>query len=142
MRPHVAAVYAFARAADDFADEDNLPAPERLRLIDGWEQRLHAAVESRLPGLAPCAGEPPETQDLFLALGESIRSLSLPVKLFEALLSAFRQDVTVKRYRTWDHMMEVPPALGKPGWTSRSALPGTTIGISIPHPTRCARPCS
>ena len=106
MRPHVAAVYAFARAADDFADEDNLPAPERLRLIDGWEQRLHAAVESRLPGLAPCAGEPPETQDLFLALGESIRSLSLPVKLFEALLSAFRQDVTVKRYRTWDHMME------------------------------------
>src|SRR5580765_987783 len=106
MRPHVAAVYAFARAADDFADEDDLPAPERLRLIDGWEQRLHAAVESRLPGLAACAGEPPETQDLFLALGESIRSLSLPVKLFEALLSAFRQDVTVKRYRTWDHLME------------------------------------
>ena len=49
MRPHVAAVYAFARAADDFADEGNLPAPERLRLIDGWEQRLHAAAESPQP---------------------------------------------------------------------------------------------
>ena len=143
MRPHVAAVYAFARAADDFADEDDLPAPERLRLIDGWEQRLHAAVESRLPGLAPCAGEPPETQDLFLALGESIRSLSLPVKLFEALLSAFRQDVTVKRYRTWDHLMD---------YCQRSANPVGRLVLRIAgyrrsesryaHPTRCARPCS
>ena len=48
MRPHVAAVYAFARAADDFADEGDLPASERLRLIDGWEERLHAAAESAL----------------------------------------------------------------------------------------------
>ena len=106
MRPHVAAVYAFARAADDFADEGDLPASERLRLIDGWEQRLHAAAESPLPGPPPRAGEPPETQEVFVALGESVRSLSLPVTLFEALLSAFRQDVTVTRYRTWDHMMK------------------------------------
>jgi len=105
MRRHVAAVYAFARAADDFADEGNLPPAERLRLLDGWEQRLHEAAGSTGAGLPPRPGEPAETQDLFLALGESIRSLSLPVPCFEALLRAFRQDVTVKRYRTWDDMM-------------------------------------
>ena len=105
MRRHVAAVYAFARAADDFADEGNLPPAERLRLLDGWEHRLHEAAGSAGAGLPPRPGEPAETQDLFLALSESIRSLLLPVPYFEALLSAFRQDVTVKRYRTWDDMM-------------------------------------
>ena len=42
MRPHVAAVYAFARAADDFADEGTLEPAERYRLLDGWRALLHA----------------------------------------------------------------------------------------------------
>ena len=42
MRPHVAAVYAFARAADDFADEGTLAPAERYRLLDDWRARLHA----------------------------------------------------------------------------------------------------
>jgi phytoene synthase len=106
MRPHVAAVYAFARAADDFADEGDLTADERLRLLDGWKQRLHEAARSAAPGPPPRPGEPADVQDLFVALGESIRSLSLPLGHFEALLSAFRQDVTVTRYPTWDEMMD------------------------------------
>jgi len=105
MRPHVAAVYAFARAADDFADEGSLAAGDRLRLLDGWRERLHEAAASTAPGPPARAGEPPDTPAVFLALGESIRSLSLPLQHFEALLSAFRQDVTVTRYRTWDDMM-------------------------------------
>ena len=44
MRPHVAALYAFARAADDFADEGDLTVEERYRLIDGWRGRLLEAV--------------------------------------------------------------------------------------------------
>jgi len=106
MRPHVAAVYAFARAADDFADEGDLPKADRLRLIDGWSERLRATVASNTEGPPPRPGEPADTQHIFTALGESIRSLSLPVRHFEALLSAFRQDVTVPRYRTWDQMMD------------------------------------
>jgi len=106
MRPHVAAVYAFARAADDFADEGDRPSAERLALIDGWEFRLRHAADSSAPGPAPRPGEPSSTLDIFIALGETIRSLSLPVRLFEDLLSAFRQDVTVTRYRTWDQMMD------------------------------------
>src|SRR4051812_15507233 len=112
MRPHVAAVYAFARAADDFADEGAVPPAERLRLLDGWAERLHETVSSTASstawtgGAPPGAGEPAETQQIFVAVGASIRSLSLPVKHFDALLSAFRQDVTVSRYGNWDEMMD------------------------------------
>src|ERR1051325_4818093 len=105
MRPHVAAVYAFARAADDFADEGDLPAPARVQLLDGWKRRLSHAAQETDPPWPAGPGEPPETPAVFLALRESIRTLSLPVRYFEALLSAFRQDVTVTRYRTWDDMM-------------------------------------
>jgi phytoene synthase len=105
MRPHVAAVYAFARAADDFADEGDLPAAARVHLLDGWERRLfHAARASDAPW-PPGPGEPQETPQIFVALRESIRARSLPLRCFEALLGAFRQDVTVTRYRTWDQMM-------------------------------------
>ena len=106
MRPHVAAVYAFARTADDFADEGDLAATQRMQLLDGWERRLlHAAHSSAAPWSAE-PGEPRHTGELFIALRESIRARSLPVKYFQALLSAFRQDVTTTRYRTWDEMMQ------------------------------------
>ncbi|MGE3471306.1 MAG: squalene/phytoene synthase family protein, partial [Vicinamibacterales bacterium] len=39
--------------------------------------------------------------EIFRALGHTIRNRRLPVYPFEALLSAFRQDVLVTRYRTW-----------------------------------------
>lgn len=106
MRPHVAAVYAFARAADDFADERDLPATTRVALIDGWERRLFHAVQSQDAPWPAAPDEPREAPDIFVALRESMRALSLPVRYFEALLSAFRQDVTVTRYRTWDQMMQ------------------------------------
>mgnify|MGYP003694757183 CR=1 FL=1 len=64
---------------------------------------------------------------MFLALGESIRSLSLPVKYFEALLSAFRQDVTVTRYRTWDDMMHYCQRSANPVGRLVLRIAGTTI---------------
>jgi squalene synthase HpnC len=91
IRPHVAAVYAFARSADDFADEDGYDTAERFRLLDDWLSRLHVAA-----GPGADASDP-----IFLALGHTIRTCKLPVDLFEALLSAFRQDITVTRYATW-----------------------------------------
>src|SRR5258706_10499385 len=57
MRPHVAAVYAFARIADDIADEGKLPAEERRMQLDAWQARLHAAP-APAPGTAgPVADE-------------------------------------------------------------------------------------
>lgn len=99
MRPHVAAIYAFARGADDLADEGDRPAAERLRELDAWGARLEAAAAGRpLPG---DAHEP-----VFTALAATIRACALPVTLLEDLLSAFRQDVTTTRYATWTDVLE------------------------------------
>jgi phytoene synthase len=108
MRPHIAAVYAFARAADDFADEGVRPAEERHRLLDLWRSRLREAVSgpSSTMQRPPEAGEPVHTREIFLALGVSIRRLQLPAALFEDLLSAFRQDVTVTRYQSWTTLFD------------------------------------
>ena len=95
MRPHVAALYAFARTADDFADEGRRPDAERLRLLDDWQNRLHACVTE-------CAPD----DRVFLALGATIRACHLPVSLFDDLLSAFRQDITTHRYDTWASLLD------------------------------------
>ena len=97
MRPHIAALYAFARTADDFADEDHRTSAERLRLLDDWHNRLHACV-----AVERC--DPDDT--LFLALGATIRACNLPVSLFDDLLSAFRQDITTHRYHDWHALLD------------------------------------
>lgn len=108
MRHHVAAVYAFARAADDFADEGQRPVDERHRLLDGWLSRLRDAVAQSSNSVARpvVPGEPSNTPDIFIALGATIREKDLPPSLFEDLLSAFRQDVTVGRYASWTDVMD------------------------------------
>jgi phytoene synthase len=106
MRRDVAAVYAFARAADDFADEGTRSVEERLRLIDGWLQRLRHAAISDDAGPEVRPGEPSNAVAIFLALGASIRRRMLPVAPFEDLLSAFRQDVTVTRYDDWPALLD------------------------------------
>jgi hydroxysqualene synthase len=105
MRRHVAAVYAFARAADDFADEGERPAAERLELLDHWGRRLDLAV-SGIEATAVRPGEPPNTVSIFNALGATIRACELPVGLLHDLLSAFRQDVTVTRYQNWELLLD------------------------------------
>jgi phytoene synthase len=97
MRPHVAAVYAFARTADDFADEGDRSDAERLRLLDEWERGLHASVA------APANDR---SNQILLAVGETIRTCNLPVTLFDDLISAFRQDITTHRYQTWADLLD------------------------------------
>jgi phytoene synthase len=94
MRPHIAAIYAFARTADDYADEPGIAKDERLRLLDDWARQLTAA------------GSEPGPDPIFVALGQTIRECRLPVSLFEDLLSAFRQDVTTTRYDTWESVLD------------------------------------
>jgi squalene synthase HpnC len=106
MRRHVTAVYAFARAADDFADEGQRSREERQRLLSGWHRRLRESVDTPLPGPPPAAGEPASAVDIFLALGATIREKALPLALFEDLLSAFAQDVVVTRYDSWEDLLD------------------------------------
>ena len=90
LRPHVAAVYAFARGADDIADEPGRTPDERLTLLDEWAAALHEA---------------PRTP-VFEALADTRQRFDLPVELFESLLSAFRQDVVTTRYDSWDEVFD------------------------------------
>lgn len=96
MRPHIAAIYAFARRADDFADEPGPTPAERAALLEDWHRRLHTA---------PAAGATGDDL-IFTALHHTIAVCRLPVSLFDDLLSAFMQDVTTARYRTWDEVMD------------------------------------
>jgi phytoene synthase len=92
-RRYVHAIYAFARAADDFADE---PMYEGMRAekLDQWEARLHAAYRG-------------EAEDpIFMALAETVRALEIPKPLLLDLLSAFRQDTVKSRYDTWDELLD------------------------------------
>jgi squalene synthase HpnC len=105
MRPHIAAVYAFARVADDFADEGVRPPDERLRLLARWRDRLRIAVDGGATP-PPMQGEPDESSAIFHALGATLRARTLPAALFEDLLSAFEQDVRVSRYATWTDLLD------------------------------------
>jgi squalene synthase HpnC len=105
MRRHVAAIYSFARAADDFADEGRLPAERRLHLLAGWNARLTAAAAGDVPQSA-APGEPANAPEIFTALAATIRDRDLPIGLFQDLMSAFRQDVPLTRYASWDQLLD------------------------------------
>ena len=105
MRKHVAAVYAFARVADDFADEGELTRAARLRLLERWQQRLLATHRGE-PQPERIEGEPDDSVAIFLAVGGTLRECSLPVDLFADLLDAFRQDVEVSSYADWNELVD------------------------------------
>ena len=98
MRPHIAAIYAFARIADDMADEGQRTDASRLADLNHWGARLDRAI-------AGGRDEEPH-REVFVALRHSIVARRLPVTLFHDLLSAFAQDVTVKRYATWEELLD------------------------------------
>jgi phytoene synthase len=103
MRPHVAAVYAFARVADDIADEGSAAPAERQARLRVWQDRVHGAARESGPGEDVAA----DRDDLIaIALGHSIRSLDLPLSLFDDLLSAFGQDTMTKRYASWAEVFD------------------------------------
>jgi len=133
MRPHIAAIYAFARTADDFADEPGRQPEERLRLLDAWSARLGSDPSPPEPQMGSdpnvrsretstsCLGSDPDRlreagytprlgsdpDDLiFVAVRHTMRQQRLPRQLFEDLLSAFRQDVTTTEYATWDAVLD------------------------------------
>jgi len=109
MRPHIAAIYAFARTADDFADEGQIDGAERLRRLDDWEARVNA-IETE-------SGHP-----VFVALRNTIHECALDPQLFRDLISAFKQDVVKKTYDTWAELMH---------YCSRSANPVGRLVLGV-----------
>jgi len=102
LRPHVAAIYAFARTADDFADEPGYHAGERMRLLRDWRGRLHPPSRPSASAGPARSGE----DQIFIALHDTIERFSLPMQLFDDLLNAFVQDVGTPRYATWADVLD------------------------------------
>ena len=95
LRRPVAAVYQFARRADDFADEGDHAPGDRLALLEGFRAELRA-IQAGGP-----AGEP-----FFIELAAVIRDHRLPLEPFHDLLDAFSQDVVKKRYADFGEVLE------------------------------------
>ena len=91
LRKHIFALFAFARVADDFADEATYEG-RRARELDRWEEQLHAAYRGH--------AEHP----VFVALADTVDKFALPITEFTELLSGFRTDLERRRYATFDEL--------------------------------------
>jgi squalene synthase HpnC len=92
LRPHFHAIYAYCRVSDDLGDEVG-DTRQSLALLDLWGRELDACYEGR-------AQHP-----VFVALTETIRACSIPKEPFADLLTAFKQDQVVTRYRTMQDVL-------------------------------------
>jgi squalene synthase HpnC len=116
LRPHMWAVYAFARSADDFADEPAY-AGRRAEALDYWDQELHRCYHDE-------ADHP-----VFVALRDTVEKCDIPISPLADLLASFRMDLTTSGYATYGDLR---------GFTRLSAEPvGRTVlyifGYREPH---------
>ena len=94
-RGAVVAIYRFARAADDIADEGDAPPAARHQALDAFTRGLDAIEHGDTPTHPP-----------FTDLAPAVREHGLPIGLFRDLLSAFAQDVDVTRYSTYVDVLD------------------------------------
>ena len=111
LRTPVRVIYAFARSADDLADEGDAPAEMRLAALKAYSTEL-----DRID-----AGEPPQT-DLFDQLAGTLQRHSLATRPLHDLLSAFSQDVVQTRYQTFEELLD---------YCARSANPVGRIMLGL-----------
>jgi hydroxysqualene synthase len=106
MRPHVAAVYAFARAADDFADEGRATEAQRQAWLDAWLALRRGGPEVARDAGAVGAVPAEDVRATFLATHDTLARCGLDPALLDDLISAFAQDVTQRRYGTWPEVLD------------------------------------
>lgn len=95
LRRAVKVIYAFARTADDFADEGDMPNAQRLARLGEYKAELKRIETGETP-LMP----------LFHEVAATISSHELPISLFHDLLDAFSQDVTQQRYANFVEVLD------------------------------------
>ena len=93
LRPHVAAFYAFVRAADDVADNPDLAPVDKIHRLERFEAALTGP-----PGLAASL---PKAQ----ALRASLVATGVSPKHALDVLAAFKRDATKRRYRDWPDLL-------------------------------------
>jgi squalene synthase HpnC len=93
LHQHFYNVYAYCRWADDLGDE--IASKDRaLELLAWWENELDGCYEGR------------PSNPVFVALRETVIEKDVPKQPLADLLKAFRQDQVVKRYPTWDAVLD------------------------------------
>jgi squalene synthase HpnC len=117
LRPAVEAIYRFARSADDLADEGDVAPEARLAALTAYEEALDRIEHGR-----------PAESALFTDLTAVVAAYALPLQPFRDLISAFKQDVTTKRYADFPHLLD---------YCRRSANP---VGTLMLHLYRAATP--
>ncbi|MYM35148.1 squalene synthase HpnC [Duganella sp. FT94W] len=110
LRPAVEAIYAFARSADDLADEGDAAPEQRLAALTAYE----AALDRIAQGAS-------DHEPMFEHLAQVVRQYDMPLRPLYDLLSAFKQDVAVSRYQTFDALLD---------YCARSANP---VGFMMLH---------
>lgn len=109
--PAVEAIYAFARSADDIADEGDATPAQRIADLNAYERALDAIAQSA-----------PQDDPLFARLAGVVAQYALPLQPFYDLLSAFRQDVGTTRYADFPSLLD---------YCCRSANPVGTLMLSL-----------
>jgi squalene synthase HpnC len=99
-RDALAAIYAFARSADDFADEPGVEG--RLEKLAEWRLKLYSCAEGK-------ADHP-----IFLALGDTIQRHRLSVSNLDNLIRAFEMDVTVSRHQNFESLLSYSTCSANP----------------------------
>lgn len=120
LRPAVEAIYAFARGADDIADEGDASPAERLAAL--------AAYDAALDGIA--AGTP-QDDPMFARLAGVIAAWRLDLQPLRDLLSAFRQDVTTVRYADAGALLDYCRRSADPVGRLMLALYGVADPVSL-----------
>lgn len=92
LRQHVVAIYAFARTADDFADEPAY-AGRRRQCLDAWESMLLDCYHQEVD------------HPIFTALRDTVRRRCVPVGPLQALLTAFRMDLHKLEYASFGELL-------------------------------------
>ncbi len=120
MRAPVRVIYAFARSADDLADEGDAPPSERIAALMAYEAELNRIDR----------GEVPETH-LFRQLAGTLAEHALGTGYLRDLLSAFRQDVQQTRYPSFDALLDYCRRSANPVGRIMLSLSGDTSEIAF-----------
>lgn len=111
LRKPIRAIYAFARAADDIADEGDARPEQRLADLQTFRDKLNGLERGE-------ATDDP----IFAPLGRAIRDHKLSYAPFHDLLDAFSQDCTQTRYASFGEVM---------GYCRKSANPVGRLMLAL-----------
>src|SRR5438034_2666105 len=109
LRPHLLAVYGFARLVDILGDELAAPSPARTSSMttptSGVVADRLAALDELERQVAACYEGAPDWP-VMQVLQPTIREFGLPREPFLRLIEANRMDQRVAEYETWDDLKE------------------------------------